>query len=138
MNGIFNFSKASRVSSDVWYFALSRSMIESNIQSGISSLSLETNYLKKSRITSLSVLEWLSEKYTLPSVSNAAIRAKRGLTALSVIVQGALVGHHIRRLYSVSEIQDSSTLIILLPWDKISSIIREYYWRSTRHRSEFA
>ena len=99
---------------------------------------MEIIYLKKRIITSLSVLEWLSEKYTLPSVSNAAIRAKRGLSARSVIVQGDLVRHHIRRLYSVSETQDSSMLIILLPWDKNSSIFREYCCRSTRQRSELA
>ena len=56
----------------------------------------------------------------------------------SVTVHGVLLGHHIRREYSVSEIQDSSTLIMRLLVVKRSIIIRAYYYLSTRQRSELA
>ena len=62
-------------------------------------------------ITSLSVIECVKAKNTWPSLSRAAIKASLGLMVLSVIVAGALAGHHIRREYSVSDIQDSSMFI---------------------------
>ena len=48
-------------------------------------------------MTSLSVVAWVNEKYTLPSVSSAASKASLGFTDLYVTLQVASVGHHIRR-----------------------------------------
>ena len=85
-----------------------------------------------------SVLACSSENHTCPLVSSAAIRDSLGVTNLSVAVAGLSDGAHILRLYWVWFTQDSSILMIRLPSYSIITILSEYYWRSTRQRSEFA
>ena len=66
------------------------------------------------------------------------MKASLGATAFYVTVAFEVLGHHILRLNSVSDIQLSSTHITLFPSDSISSILRAYYYLSTKRSSVFA
>ena len=62
--------------------------------------------------------------------------ARRGVTALEVIVHAVGPWHHIMLVKLVSLTQDWSTLMIFLPESKRSIITLAYCYRRTRQRSE--
>ena len=121
------------VSTLVWYVALSQRSTVSSYQPGSSLSRALTNYWRNSAIISLFVVAWARLNHTLPSVSRAAIRDSRGVTAWSYRLPSPPFFAQTFRTKLVSLSQVSSTLITLFPCSMSLSSMRAYYclWTST-------
>ena len=82
--GSYILASRSFISGLLCHEALSRRMVESSCQPGVSKSSCRTKYLRKVVMTSESVLAYVRATHILPSVSKAAISEILGATYLSV------------------------------------------------------
>ena len=82
--GIYNVANRSFINGLVCQAALSKRMMESSCQPGVSMSSCRIKYRRNVVMTSASVLAYVRANHILPSVSNAAINEILGCTCLSV------------------------------------------------------